>query len=330
MQIHTHVISLLGHVGIPFEQNNNVSSSFSHAFLRPENDNLSSENSLASSKGGRIAQQPLSGDQVIGFSNSNQPKDQFDIWVEGKYSEYNSSSGAGQFTILHAGADYLLTPNLMVGIGAQFDWTTFDNPSSTGNAEGFGFMVGPYLTTLINDNLYFDGRAAWGQSQNSVSPYNTYRDKFTAERWLITAALIGEFDYGDVKISPELRLNWFSENTDTYVDSLNNTIPSYTIETGEFQFGPSFSKVIHLDENLTLEPSLSLNGIWTFANDNTAAQSVSGLHNSPGEGLRAKLEGQLNLTHNNGLNFSFSSSYDGIGDHDFNAWGIKGRFGFKW
>src|SRR5690606_25810462 len=49
----------------------------------------------------------------------------FDIWIEGRIVRFSTADNAGDFAILHGGADYLLTPNLLVGLGLQADWATY-------------------------------------------------------------------------------------------------------------------------------------------------------------------------------------------------------------
>src|SRR5690606_31078369 len=130
----------------------------------------------------------------------------------------------------HAGADYLVTKDLLVGFGTQFDWIDMNASGGSGTADGWGFMVGPYATVNLVSNLYLDARAAWGKSYNHVSPFGTYEDRFDGERWLATGALIGEFEAGNVTIQPEARLSYFREQSEAYVDSLSVAIPSVTTE----------------------------------------------------------------------------------------------------
>ncbi|CAN0550806.1 unnamed protein product, partial [Laminaria digitata] len=209
--------------------------------------------------------------------------------MEGKYSRYSAGGGDGTFAILHAGMDYLITQDLLIGFGTQFDWTTYD-ANTVGEADGFGFMAGPYLTARITDRFYVDGRLAWGQSDNSISPYETYSDGFDTQRWLASAALIGDFDHGAFNIMPELRLSYFTEETGAYTDSLGNRIPSIEVETGTLEFGPTFSTEIELNDAMILSPRLTAKGIWTFAQDNTANQFISDPQTLASEGLRASIE----------------------------------------
>jgi len=130
------------------------------------------------------------------------PVRRFDIWAEGRFSRFSASSGKGDFFIAHAGADYLVTPDLPVGIGAQIDWTDY-NATTVGTADGLGFMAGPYATARLASNLYVDASLSWGLSDNRVSPYGTYEDSFSAGRWRASAALFGAFEHEALLIRPD-------------------------------------------------------------------------------------------------------------------------------
>jgi hypothetical protein len=252
-------------------------------------------------------------------------QNRFDIWVEGTLARFDSQGGDGTFGIIHAGMDYLLTPDVLAGIGVQVDWADQDGANAS-EIGGTGYMVGPYLTARLSPQFYVDARAAWGQSFNQVKPFGTYEDKFDTDRWLATAALIGDFSVDTWKIRPELRLSWFKETSESYVDTLNVAIPSIDVETGTLEFGPTFSTALTLGEFLSFEPYVTIEGIWTFMQKNTATSFTE----QPGledEGLRGRIEVGADLAHANGASLSGSLFYDGIGASDFSAWGGRLRIG---
>ena len=96
-----------------------------------------------------------------------------DIWTEGHFSKFNDDIGNGNadgdFDILYVGADIPLTTNLLVGVLGQFDWAKEHTKIDSSKAEGKGWMVGPYLSARLDEHLFFDWRAAWGQSDNTVA-----------------------------------------------------------------------------------------------------------------------------------------------------------------
>lgn len=235
-----------------------------------------------------------------------------DVWLEGKYAKFDATGGNGGFAVLHGGLDYKVSNDLLFGVGAQFDWIGMDSSGGTGHAEGLGYLIGPYITANLSPGLYFDARAAWGQSFNDVSPYDTYTDSTTGERALITAALGGVTNLEALEIRPGARLSWYREEIAGYTDSLDVDIPSVTVETGTLEFGPTFRLPGELADGVTVAPFLSLSGVWTFAQTNTAT-AVSGQPGIEDVALRGVIEVGFDVDTEGGFTLSASGSYDGIG-----------------
>lgn len=72
----------------------------------------------------------------------------YDIWAEGRISQFEAGSGKGGFGAIHLGADYLIRPEALFGLSVQGDWTTLDEQNTGGRTEGPGFLITPYLTAL--------------------------------------------------------------------------------------------------------------------------------------------------------------------------------------
>ena len=252
------------------------------------------------------------------------PGQRWDIWLEGSYSRFDATAGSGNFGILHTGADYLFTPDLLAGIGTQFDWIDMDAATGDGSANGWGFMVGPYMTARLAPSLYLDARAAWGQSFNRISPLDTFTDRFDSQRWLATAALIGDFAAGAYTLSPELRLSWFREKSDAYQSTDDVAVPSVTVETGTFEFGPTVSRSVLLDNGATLTPFATISGVWVFEQKNTAS-ALSAQSGVTGTHLRARTEAGLDIKASDGVSLSISGNYDGIGVSGYESYGGKAR-----
>jgi len=243
-----------------------------------------------------------------------------DVWLEGKYAKFDATGGNGGFAVLHGGLDYKVSDDLLFGVGAQLDWIGMDGAGGTGHAEGLGYMIGPYITANLSPGLYFDARAAWGQSFNEVSPYDTYTDSTNGERALVTAALGGVTNLDALEIRPEARLSWYREQIAGYTDSLDVDIPSVTVETGTLEFGPTFRLPGEVADGVTMTPFLSLNGIWTFAQTNTATV-VSGQPGLEDADLRGVVEVGVDIDTDGGFTMSASGSYDGIGTGGYEAIG---------
>ena len=266
---------------------------------------------------------PVSTSHFSDEQRSDVEKRPFDFWVQGQISKFEAgkNDAEGNFRIVHIGADYLVKPEVLLGLSLQGDWTNLDGENEGSETEGVGFLLAPYMTAKISERFYFDARAGWGQAYNDISPFGTYKDSFDSERWLASAALIGTWQLGNgLKITPEARLSYFKESSDAYVDSLNVDIPSVEDETGTFEFGPTFSQDF-ITYSGVYSPFLTVEGIWTFSQRNTADRFIN-QSSLADNGARARLETGIDFYSYNGSRFNFSANYDGIGDNRYSSWGL--------
>ncbi|HSG95497.1 MAG TPA: autotransporter outer membrane beta-barrel domain-containing protein, partial [Afifellaceae bacterium] len=149
--------------------------------------------------------------------------------------------------------------------------------------------------------------------------------EFDAERWLASAALIGDFEVGAWNIRPEARVDYFEEKTEAYIDGLGGSIASVRASVGELTFGPTFTYTMRPAGGVAAATFIGVDGIWTFASENTATIASPGTIGLADTGLRARAEAGLSVNHDDGFSFSASAFYDGIGNDDFEAWGGKAR-----
>ena len=233
-----------------------------------------------------------------------------DVWTEGHFSSYDDTSGAdGDFDILYVGADYALTRNWLVGVLGQFDWTKEHTKADGSNADGNGWMVGPYVSGRLDEHLFFDWRAAWGSSNNSVSPFGTYSDSFDPDRWLTTARLTGNWYSGNWRLTPSVQVKYGQESSDAYTDSLGFRIKGQDVSLGQVEFGPEFAYRWLLDGGTVVEPQLALYGVWNF---NQGTLLVNNTFYTPDD-FTGRLEGGAQVYLPSGWSFRGTAAYDGIG-----------------
>lgn len=252
-----------------------------------------------------------------------EPQSAWDFWVSAQVTKFDSDGGAdgdGMFAIVHAGADYKLSTEVLIGALVQIDYLDQKWQTLTASASGTGWMAGPYATVKITDNLFFDTRAAWGTSQNSVSPFNTYKDTFTTTRWLARAGLIGDWRAGNWMFRPSANVAYIEEKQDAYTDSLNVLIPGQTVGVGRFDFGPSVSYRYVLEDGTVIEPSATLTGIWNFITDTSGATATTA---GAATEFRARAEVGVRVRGTNGVSVEAQGAYDGIGADNYDA--ISGR-----
>lgn len=254
-------------------------------------------------------------------------------WVQATLAAVESEDGSDtdQFFI-HAGVDYRVSDDVLVGVLGQYDHAK-QTRSKTLLDDGFevsgdGYLVGPYTVVRLKDTLVFDGRVAWGQSTNEISPYNTYVDEFDTTRWLLKGQLTGQLNRkkaaSDWVISPELALLYYKERQSEYTDSNGIVIGNQDVELGRLSFGPRISRTIKLgngnnEDSRSLLSTFSLRGIWDFKTPGLADLTTGVINGS--DQFRARGQGGLIYTLNNGARLTFEGFYDGIGAESFNAYG---------
>ena len=245
--------------------------------------------------------------------------------MEAHYKEFDTgASGEGHFAVIYAGADYLVSDNLLVGALFSLDDMEDVNIAAGSTVNGTGWMFGPYVTARLAPNLYFDGRIAAGQSTNNISPFNTYVDQFSTTRWMAQARILGEFQQGNWTITPNASLSYFGETQDSYVDSVGATIPSQTVELGQLKIGPTFNGRFEGDNGTVYSPYLSIDAIYNLGR--TSGVTVTNPSTPSTEGWRGRLQAGVDLVTEDGLRLRLGASYDGIGRDDFEAWGLTFNF----
>jgi hypothetical protein len=253
----------------------------------------------------------------------------FDLWVEGHLTSYSDSTGGidrdGDFKILYVGADYAISPDVLIGALLQWDRTDekLDDPSIKGEIAGTGWMAGPYVGVRLREDLFFDARAAWGRSSNDIALDDEdagYRTgKFETDRWLARATLTGNYHFGALRLSPEIGIAYGNETSEDYLNSIGQTVGAADITIGRMTFGPEFGYRHIADDGTLVEPQLSIKGIWNFDDDDLVLSTGAV---KPDE-LRAAVEAGLMVKLPDGKALRASGSYDGIGDDDFEAWSGK-------
>jgi outer membrane autotransporter protein len=249
------------------------------------------------------------------------PMPTVDVWIETHYSKFDDNAddqnANGQFSVTYLGADYLLTPSLLIGALAQFDWTEEHVDGNGGSAEGFGVMAGPYVSARLASNLFFTGRVAYGISENSIDPFGLYTDDFSTDRWLASAQLTGNWHWGNWRMTPTAEVTYAAEDQHSYTDSKGEDIPSQVVSVGRVSLGPEIAYRYLAEGGTIIEPQASLTGIWDF--DSADKADLSGIVTT--EGLRAMAKAGFLAEMTGGATFRVVGTYDGIGSDGYDSFG---------
>jgi outer membrane autotransporter protein len=181
-------------------------------------------------------------------------------------------------------------------------------------------MTGPYIVARLKDDLVVDARIAWGQSDNDISPFDTYEDEFETERLLVSGKLTGGVQLSKARLRPQIGLIYFEETQLGYDDSNGIYIPSQTVSLGRLTFSPNLSQSWDLEDGSTLGLNLNLKGIWDFETADLVDIDTGLLARANAE-LRARTEAGFNFNLVNGMRLQANGFFDGIGVRDYRSYG---------
>ncbi|WP_017931628.1 autotransporter outer membrane beta-barrel domain-containing protein [Robiginitomaculum antarcticum] len=236
-----------------------------------------------------------------------------DIWGEAYRSNFTIQNRDGDFSIYYLGADIKVSDDMLIGVLGQVDDIDFDG--NIGGLGGDGWMVGPYVTARVSPNLFLDARVAWGKSDNEISPFGTYTDTFETNRTLVAATATGELPLSEsVVLRPELGVQYLTEESDSYTDSLGSQIPGQNADQGQLSFAPRIHRDLNLSSGWVLRPYGEIEGIYSFGDN---VEEVLGSE------TRLRIEGGIDAFSMSGWRLTASAFSDGIGNDDFKANGFR-------
>jgi len=248
----------------------------------------------------------------------------WDIWVEGRYSAFDDDNGrldrSGHVGVLYVGGDYRVAENMIVGALVQVDWAKDDSAILQSKVDGTGWMIGPYLSMQVHENIYFDLRAAWGRSSNDID-VAAASASFDTSRWLVRGTLAGNWVQDAWRFTPSAELAYVEERADAFTNSAGTFVPGQTVSLGRLQFGPEMGYRFRHTANSFLEPFAAIRGVWDFDNPDVAI--IDGFVVGPGD-FWGRLEGGLNWVTADGLFVRASASWDGMGASGYDGYTLQG------
>ena len=249
----------------------------------------------------------------------------FDIWAEGYFSSVSLGSQDANFSMFYLGADLRVSDGLLIGAMVSRDDYGDKGSFDAGDAEGDGWMAGPYLTARLAPQFYLEARAAWGSSDNRVSPLQGQVDAFDTNRSYYSGSLIGQMELGrQTMLRPEVTVRYLKEKQAGYIDSLNVAIPGQTVDQGDISFRPRLSHTVGFDSGWSLRPFAEVEGIYTFgtAPDGAVANLLPANIADIFGDFRGRVEGGFDVFSTGSFRASLSGFYDGIGADNYSSKGV--------
>lgn len=249
----------------------------------------------------------------------------FNIWTEGYLARVETDDrygdSDGHTGVLFVGADYLVSPHLLLGLLVQYDdqKRKFDDAPLEFNDSGW--LAGPYAVIRLTDQVFFQGRAAWGQSQNDIRLGGVFDDSFDSDRWLVKGRLLANLRSGAWLVRPSVSIAYVEDELDGYHSSSGVDIGTRKMSLGQAKFGPEIA-YRYLSDGYVITPSLTLEGIWNFEQNNTGLGFDDLVDTNS---VRGRVEAGTTFQDARGVSLGLAATYDGIGTRDFTAIGGRAR-----
>ena len=173
---------------------------------------------------------------------------------------------------------------------------------------GDGWMLGPYITARMADNLYFDAGLSAGTASNRIRvPAQGSADWFPSWRLGVHGTLSGDYEAGRFRVRPSASLLWFEETAKAWTDSNGLRIPEVRTRRGDLETG---LRVEHNPADTRSSQYVEIEGVFALAG---------------GEGPETEAENRLRLQAGATIAAPFGGildaglSFDGLVSDDWQA-----------
>ncbi|WP_370343126.1 Ig-like domain-containing protein, partial [Pararhodobacter marinus] len=239
------------------------------------------------------------------------------LWMQVQGARSDDPDGDTEYLIGTIGAHQEISDRLYLGVMLQFDHVARND--GIGRIEGSGWLAGPYVVGRLADHpLYFEGRLLWGQTRNTITPFGTYSDRFDTERMLAMARISGEMVFGDVTLMPTVAASHTTDRQQAYIDSLGNVIGAQDIALTRLELG--------FDARWPVTLGLSewiLEGGIRALHTRSSGSGLTLADSAPVDGTRGRINLGIRHVTRAGGEFSMSGYYDGIGQADYEGYGLE-------
>lgn len=195
-----------------------------------------------------------------------------DLWVEGRMQNYAvDSTDSGNLGVLYFGTSSMIGPDIKTGALVQLDRGIETERYGGEHLAATGWMAGPYVSMNLGHGVIFDGRAAWGTTENISSGLGVETATGQTDRRLLRAKLTGTRQVEGWQVAPSVG---FVYAEDAVRDALTNDMRAEG--TGKVEVLPEVSRRFQLNGDTFVEPRAALGGYMGFDDLSQLNTSVSG------------------------------------------------------
>ncbi len=196
-----------------------------------------------------------------------------DFWLEGRMNNYDAESAdlgvsRGNLGVLYFGTSTLIGPDIKTGALVQLDRGIETAKYGSSEMAATGWMAGPYLSMKLASGVVFDGRAAWGETENALAGADS--DIGQIDRRLVRAKLTGTRQVRGWNVAPSVGLVYLE---DAVRDGETGEMKA--AGTGQVEVLPEVSRRFDVGSDTFIEPRAAVGGFVGFDEFSALNQTIT-------------------------------------------------------
>ncbi|MEM9331173.1 MAG: autotransporter outer membrane beta-barrel domain-containing protein [Pseudomonadota bacterium] len=240
------------------------------------------------------------------------------FWIEGSVSRLEDSAPIraydGTQHSVSIGGDAAVTERLTLGIIGNYSESDVDNIFLPGNSTTEVISAGPYVAYFLTDTVVLTGSLLYSDTENGATSGGVVAS-YDSESWNANATLTTYVFAGNALFAPNVGISFSEERDEAYVDSAATFFAASTTRSSTLNFGVSASSSRVLSNGVTIDPSIGIEGEWTFDQSVDAPTSV--VANT--EEFDANVVFGIDFQWNESFSLEFSGNYAGLARTDYES-----------
>ncbi|MEO1159574.1 MAG: autotransporter outer membrane beta-barrel domain-containing protein [Pseudomonadota bacterium] len=242
----------------------------------------------------------------------------WNIWLDGSagYIEDTAEFRAydGSQLSVSLGADTQVNDKLTLGVILNHSATDISNVFVAGSSTTSAVGVGPYMALFLTDTLVFTGSFLYTWTDNTADSGGVSAD-YASESWGLNGSLTSYHQTGNWMLAPTVGVSFNKERDEAYANSEAppTEFAASTTRTGTLAFGGSATYTHVLENGMTVQPVVSVEGEWTFLRSVTATSTIAADTQELDVNVTAGSDFQLS----NSVSLSLSSTVSGLAKPEY-------------
>ncbi|AMN44242.1 autotransporter domain-containing protein [Rhodoplanes sp. Z2-YC6860] len=220
-----------------------------------------------------------------------------------------------------AGVGRMVTPDVLVGLFAGYERSSFTIASITGKLTGDGATVGAYAGWRLTSHWRADALLGWSRLSYDASTTGA-AGSFDGSRWLTSAGLTGTYRLASVVLEPSARVYALWEREDAWTDNIGGLHGERNFSVGRVSSGGRIFFPWLTASGILLAPYVGFYGDWRFSSDSALPVSAANAGIKDGWSGRAVTGVTANM--GSGRTLALGGEWGGIGA-GYDLWTVNAR-----